>query len=52
MNWKKIIKNIVCIISVLFLLWIITSVIEINMNNLYSGTETQWNFFKVFFNLA
>ena len=45
---SKIILNIICVFSIIFLGWITISWIEIVLKNIDGITINSWNFFKIF----
>ena len=51
---KKAISNLIIIINVLFLIWFIASIININLHNSILnanyGNFAKWNLFVLFFN--
>ncbi len=49
MSKKITLESIVCVIALVFLLWIIASFIDVNMHNVSDFNYTSWNLFNIVF---
>lgn len=55
MNWKniaKIIERIFLTVSILIIIWVFASWVDVILHNQSGGTDAWWNFFKIFLALA
>ena len=47
-NIFKLLVNLLCIIGALFLVWVVVSFIDVNLNNSYMDSQiAAWNFFRL-----
>lgn len=44
---KKIISDVMILLAIIFMVWMVISFIDVNMNNLNSGQLSWWNIFTL-----